>query len=97
MTFLRGVRDVLKWSRERDIEQEEKRRNHSFKVLVTLMGFLGAIVLGMSLLVYYGKVSGDALLFLVGAVASWILFTVQRHLFESEPDEEEGGLLGGLI
>ena len=60
------------------------------------MGFLGAIVLGMSYLTFYGKVSGEALLFLVGAVASWILFTVQRHLFESEPEEDDS-FLGSLL
>jgi hypothetical protein len=95
--LLRGIRDYSKWEREKAISQEQARQKHSFRVLMVLMLFLGSILIGVSALVYYGKVSGDALLFLIGTVTSWILYTVQRHLFESEPEEKNESFLGGLL
>jgi hypothetical protein len=53
------------------------------------MGFLGGIIVLMAVLTWFGKVSGDALLFLVGAVASWVLFATQRYLFEGEEVEQK--------
>ena len=92
----RGVATYVGEEAARRERREAALRKHSLTVLVVLILFLGLIVLFMGLLTYWGKVSGDALLFLVGAVASWVLFTVQRHLFESEPEEEEESLIPGL-
>lgn len=92
----RGVANYAGEQAEREAKAEAAKRKHSLTVLVLLISFLGLIVLFMGLLTFWGKVSGDALLFLVGAVASWILFTVQRHLFEVEPESDEEPLIPGL-
>jgi hypothetical protein len=81
--------EAWKWKAAQDAVQEEQWDQRAFWTLVLLMGFLGSIIVLMSVLVVYGKVSGDALLFLVGAVASWILFASQRYLFESEEEDQK--------
>ena len=85
--------EAWKWKTERENEQGEKWDRRVFETLVLLMGFLGGIVLLMSWLTVIGKVSGDALLFLVGAVASWVLFATQRFLFGNGEGSEEKPLL----
>jgi hypothetical protein len=85
--------DAWKWKTERENEQSDKWDQRVFRTLVLLMGFLGGIVLLMSWLTVTGKVSGDALLFLVGAVASWILFATQRYLFGDNEGSEERPLI----
>ena len=85
--------DALKWKYEKDLAQADKLDKRGVWVLALLMGFLGGIVLLMAWLTATGKVSGDALLFLVGAVASWILFATQRYLFSSEDGAEQRPLL----
>jgi len=45
--------------------------------------------LGKYFLIFYGRVSGESFLFLVEAVTSRIFFAVQRHLFESEPGNDD--------
>ena len=45
----------------------------------------------MSILTYYGKVSGDALLFLIGTVTGYVILMIQDlvgPMFESEPRED---------
>lgn len=63
------------------VEMEKAVSKASWWVLFVLMVFLSGIILLMSWLVSIGKVSGDALLFLVGTVAGFVLSIVQRHLF----------------
>ena len=79
--------EVWKWKTEQDTIREEKWDKRALQTLALLMGFLGGLIVLMSLLTFWGKVSGDALLFLVGAVASWILFTAQRYLFGGDEQE----------
>ena len=57
-------------------------------VLGILMAFLAAVIALMSWLTFSGKVSGDALLFLVGTAAGYVLALVQRQLF---PDVVSSG------
>ena len=85
--------EAWKWKTERENEQDEKWDRRVQWTLVLLMSFLGGIVLLMSWLTVIGKVSGDALLFLVGAVASWILFATQRYLFGENQGGEERPLI----
>ena len=80
--------DAWKWKTEQEATEREKWDKRVLGTLVLLMGFLGGIIVLMSVLTIYGKVSGDALLFLVGAMASWILFATQRYLFEGEEPEQ---------
>lgn len=51
---------------------------HSTYLTIILATFLGVIVFIMSDLTYLGKVSGDALLFLVGTITGYILLFIQR-------------------
>jgi uncharacterized membrane-anchored protein len=77
-----------RWKVERDAEETREGNKHTFRLILSLMIFLGALVALVSLLTYYGKVSGDALLFLVGTVSGVVLAIIQRYLFEAEPEEE---------
>jgi len=85
--------EAWKWKTERENEQSEKWDRRVSWTLALLMGFLGGIILLMSWLTVIGKVSGDALLFLVGAVASWILFATQRFLFRNGEGGEDRPLI----
>ncbi len=66
---------------------------HSLILTVVLATFLGGIVGLMSILTYVGRVSGDALLFLVGTVTGYILLFIQRLtksvLGEGREEEDE--------
>lgn len=64
---------------ERALEAAQSRS--AWRILGILMAFLLAVIAAMSWLTYEGKVSGDALLFLVGTTAGYILALAQRHLF----------------
>jgi uncharacterized membrane-anchored protein len=76
-----------RWKVEKDTEANALANKHALHVMIGLMGFLGGVIALMALLTYEGKVSGDALLFLVGTVSGVILVMIQRYLFEAEPEE----------
>lgn len=67
--------------------------NHNRYVLYTLVLFLGAVIAFMSYLTLTERVSGDALLFLVGTVTGYVIVFIQRIIFgsgsNSEPTQEE--------
>ena len=62
----------------------ESVSTHNRRMIYTLIVFLTGIVAFMSILSWYGKVSGDALLFLVGTITGYIIISVQRLVFPSE-------------
>ncbi len=66
---------------EHDVQFEKTTSRSAWWVLSVLMLFLAVVITLMSFLVLNGRVSGDALLFLVGTVSGYILALVQRHLF----------------
>lgn len=78
-------------------EAEAKRKSfeamtkHNRNMVISLVLFLVAIVLGMSYLSLSGHVTGDALLFLVGTITGYVLIFIQRLVFTSRqvPSEEE--------
>jgi hypothetical protein len=76
-----------RWKVEKDVEETQRTNKHTFRVIVSLMGFLAGIIVLMAALTYYGRVSGDALLFLVGTVSGVVLVMIQRYLFEAEPED----------
>ena len=51
----------------------ENQRKTTFRFFISLFLVVTAIIVIMSFLTYYGKVSGDALLFLTGTVVGYIL------------------------
>lgn len=65
---------------------------HNRNVLYILVIFLGVIIAFMSYLTLSGKVSGDALLFLVGTVTGYVIVFIQRLVFstrnEISPNKE---------
>ncbi len=63
------------------VEMEKAVSRSSWWVLFVFMVFLAVIIALMVSLVFAGRVSGDALLFLVGTVAGYVMSIVQRHLF----------------
>ncbi|MFZ3059774.1 MAG: hypothetical protein WA102_08540 [Candidatus Methanoperedens sp.] len=58
---------------------------HNRNTLYALMVFLGTIIVSMGILTYLGRVSGDALLFLVGTVTSYVIILIQRLIFVFTP------------
>ncbi len=66
---------------QHEVEMERTISRGAWWVLSVLMIFLAVVITLMSFLVLNGRVSGDALLFLVGTISGYILALVQRHLF----------------
>lgn len=61
----------------------EVSSKHDRKIIYVLLFFLGSVIAGMSVLTYFGKVSGDALLFAVGGTVGFIFGLIQRFIFGS--------------
>ncbi|MDP2767867.1 MAG: hypothetical protein Q8O41_10555 [Candidatus Methanoperedens sp.] len=59
---------------------------HSRNIFVALIAFLIAIIGLMSYLTLSGKVSGDALLFLVGTVTGYVIIFIQRLIFDTDAE-----------
>ena len=100
--MVRAIIDGLRPLGERWMALQERRYEHELNleratskaawwVLAILMVFLSVVISLMVGLVLVGKVSGDALLFLVGTVSGYILAMVQRHLFPEVIEVPEGG------
>jgi hypothetical protein len=68
----------------------ESVSTHNRKMIYVLIVFLTGIVAFMSFLTIYGKVSGDALLFLVGTITGYIIISIQRLVFPSEESPSTG-------
>jgi len=62
----------------------ESVSTHNRRMIYVLIVFLMGIVAFMGLLTMYEKVSGDALLFLVGTITGYVIISVQRLVFPSE-------------
>jgi hypothetical protein len=96
MEFL-GTNLADKYLAYKKNEAEAKRHyfesvsTHNRRMIYILLAFLVGVVAFMSFLTWYGKVSGDALLFLVGTITGYIIVSVQRLVFPSEeaPPQEE--------
>ena len=58
-------------------------------MVLVLASFMIAIVLGMSYLALEGRISGDALLFLIGTITGYVLLFIQRLLFSERKEAEE--------
>ena len=66
---------------QHELDLEKATSKAAWWVLTVLMVFLSVVISLMVWLVFSDRVSGDALLFLVGTVSGYILAMVQRHLF----------------
>jgi len=58
-------------------------------MVLVLASFMIAIVLCMSYLALEGRISGDALLFLIGTITGYVLLFIQRLLFSERKEAEE--------
>lgn len=68
-----------------DSKYLEIETRHNKWLTVILAGFLAVIVGLMSYLTLLNKVSGDALLFLVGTITGYIILFIQRLVFGITP------------
>jgi len=76
---------------EAEAEQKylELMARHNRNMVLVLASFMIAIVLGMSYLALEGRISGDALLFLIGTITGYVLLFIQRLLFSERKEAEE--------
>ena len=54
-------------------EHLKSQTSSANKVFYILLLFLGAVIVASTILVFYGKISGDAFMFLVGTVVGYVL------------------------
>lgn len=76
--------DYKKSEAEADQKYFEAMVKHNRNMVITLVLFLIAIVVGMSALTLRGLVSGDALLFLVGIITGYVLVFIQRLVLSTK-------------
>ena len=82
--------DLQKSKLENTIKRDEKAGFHNRKLTVSLLIFLGLVIIAMAVLTYFAKVSGDALLFLVGIIVGYLMNMIQGLLYSPwEVDTEE--------
>lgn len=63
---------------------------HNRRLTYSLLVALSVIIGIMAVLTYFNKVSGDALLFLVGTITGYVLFMIQNltiPMYEEEENE----------
>ena len=69
-------------------QRDEMAGKHNRRLTYALLIFLGLIIAAMTGLTFAGKVTGEALLFLIGIVVGYIINMVQGLIYmpwESEP------------
>src|SRR6266571_2333178 len=84
-SFLSSLLD--KWITFKDKEYAADQKyvdttsKHDRRVLYLMTSFLSVVVIAMSILTYAGKVSGDALLFLVGTATGYVFAFIEKFVF----------------
>jgi len=82
--------DFQKSKFEYTVKRDTNAGSHDRKLTLSLLIFLGLVIFAMALLTYFGKVSGDALLFLVGIVVGYLINMIQGLLYSPwETDSED--------
>ena len=72
------------------VKRDTNAGSHNRKLTLSLLIFLGLVIFAMAFLTYFGKVSGDALLFLVGIVVGYLMNMIQGLLYSPwETDSED--------
>ena len=74
---------------EADQRYLEATARHNRRMTLVLTTFLAIITLAMGVLTISDKVSGDALLFLVGTITGYVLLFIQRLVLRSTAPAEE--------
>jgi len=92
-TFIEHLADKYLTYKRNEAEADQKyleaASKHNRNMVVTLVVFMIAIVLGMSYLTLNGKVSGDALLFLVGTITGYVLLFIRGLLMGTKEAPEQ--------
>lgn len=73
---------------EADDKYIQATAKHNRNTLYALIMFLGGVIFFMGILTYFGRISGDALLFLVGTVTGYVIIIIQRLIFVFTPKSE---------
>ena len=82
--------DLQKSKLENAVKRDEKAGIHNRKLTMSLLIFLGLVIVAMAVLTFFGKVSGDALLFLVGIIVGYLMNMIRGLLYSPwETDTEE--------
>ncbi len=71
------------------VKRDDRAGSHNRKLTSSLLLFLGIVIGIMSFLTFLGKVSGDALLFLVGIVVGYMMNMIQGLLYSPWENNEE--------
>ena len=72
------------------VKRDTNAGSHNRKLTFSLLIFLGLVIFAMAFLTYFGKVSGDALLFSVGIVVGYLMNMIQGLLYPPwETDSED--------
>jgi uncharacterized membrane protein len=73
------------------VKRDERASQHNRKLIFSMLLFLGGVIGISSLLTFYGKISGDALLFMIGIIVGYIITMIQGLIYEPwQYDETEG-------
>ena len=62
---------------------------HDRKVVALLLAFLGSVIIAMSILVAYDKVSGEALLFAVGLTIGYVFALITKFISGTRSENTE--------
>ncbi|MGD0070142.1 MAG: hypothetical protein ABSB71_01090 [Candidatus Bathyarchaeia archaeon] len=87
------IQEWFQLQKEKEASYERRINSlskHNRRLSISLITFLLVVVGLMSVLTIYGKVSGDALLFLVGTVTGYVVIMIQnltQPLFESKEED----------
>jgi len=74
--------DLQKSKFDYKVKRDERASQHNRKLTFSLLIFLGVVIGISSLLTFYGKVSGDALLFMIGVIVGYIITMIQGLIYE---------------
>jgi hypothetical protein len=70
------------------VKRDERASSHNRKLTTYLLVFMGIVISIMAMLTFLGKVSGDALLFMVGIVVGYLMNMIQGLLYSPWDNDE---------
>ena len=80
--------DLQKSKFDFTVKRDERAGSHNRKLTSYLLIFLGTVIGIMAVLTFLGKVSGDALLFMVGIVVGYLMNMIQGLLYSPWDNDE---------
>ena len=70
------------------VKRDERASSHNRKLTIYLLVFMSIVISIMAMLTFLGKVSGDALLFMVGIVVGYLMNMIQGLLYSPWDNDE---------